>query len=151
MKYEVRTVDEYLNVIPEERKEAFSRLRLVINESLPEGFKETMSYGMPSFSVPHSIYPAGYHCKPEEPLPFMSIASQKHFIGLYHMGIYAWPDLLEWFKNEWAKLGSGKLDMGKSCIRLKQMDKIPYNLIGELCTKITVQEWIATYEDSIRR
>lgn len=148
MTYDVKTVDEYVSRIPEERKEAFQKLREVIKANIPEGFEECISYGGPGFAVPHSIYPAGYHCKPEESLPFMGIASQKHFIGFYHMGIYSKPEILEWFQAEWAKLDIGKLDMGKSCIRLKKMDKIPYELLGELCTKITVQQWIETYEQS---
>lgn len=145
------TVDEYVEAIPEDRKEAFSKLRSVILDNLPDGFEETISYNFPSYVVPHSRYPAGYHCKPEEPLPFLSIASQKHFIGFYHMGIYARPDILAWFKDEYSKRNIGKLDMGKSCIRFKKLDKIPYDLLGELVTKISVDDWIDTYEREIKK
>jgi len=151
MTYDVNSVDEYIEAIPEERRAAFQQLREVIRRNLPEGFEECLSYGAPAFSVPLSIYPAGYHCKPEEPLPFIALASQKHFIGFYHMGIYSRPDLLRWFEEEYSKLGIGKIDMGKSCVRLKKMDKIPYLLIGELCTKITAKEWIAVYEGRLKR
>jgi uncharacterized protein YdhG (YjbR/CyaY superfamily) len=151
MRYEAATVDEYVAQIPEERRVAFLRLLDVVRESLPVGFAECMSFGMPSFAVPHSIYPAGYHCKTDEPVPFVSVANQKQYIALYHSGVYALPDLLDWFTSEWAARGPGKLDMGKSCIRLKRMDRIPYELLGELCTKITVDEWIAAYEAQIRR
>ena len=151
MTIEAKTVEEYLEAVPQDRKEAFSKLRAVILENLPEGFEETISYNFPSYVIPHSRYPAGYHCKPDEPLPFLSIASQKHFIGFYHMGIYTRADILAWFKEEYAKRDIGKLDMGKSCIRLKKMDKIPYNLLGELVTKMNVEEWIETYERVIKK
>ena len=151
MTYNVSTVEDYVNAIPEDRKPAFSKLRSVILDSLPEGFEEAFSYATPSYVVPHSRYPAGYHCKPDEPLPFLAIASQKHFIGFYHMGVYANPELLSWFEEEYAKLSIGKLDMGKSCVRLKKLDTIPYALLGELVSKITVEEWIETYERNIKR
>ena len=151
MTIEAKTVEEYLEAVPQDRKEAFSKLRAVILENLPEGFEETISYNFPSYVIPHSRYPAGYHCKPDEPLPFLSIASQKHFIGFYHMGIYTRADILAWFKEEYAKRDIGKLDMGKSRIRLKKMDKIPYNLLGELVTKMNVEEWIETYERVIKK
>jgi len=150
MTYDVKSVDEYRSVIPEDRKPAFSRLRTVILENLPAGFEETISYKMPSYVVPHSIYPDGYHCDPEVPLPFISIASQMHFIGLYHMGIYADPKLLSWFQSAYTDLNIGKLDMGKSCIRMKRLENIPYNLIGELVGKISVESWIETYEKHVK-
>ena len=151
MTYEATNVDDYVAQLPEDRKEPFSRLRSVILENLPDGFEEGMSYGMPGFVVPHSVYPAGYHCRPSEPLPFISIASQKNFIGYYHMGIYSMPELLEWFETEWADRDLGKPDMGKSCLRLKKMDRIPYELLGELSSKVTMEDWIAFYEKSIRK
>ena len=151
MTYHAATVDEYCAAIPEDRREPFGRLRRAVLENLPEGFEETISYRLPSYVVPHSIYPAGYHCKPEEPLPYISIASQKHFIAYYHGGIYSMPELAEWLRGEWARLGMGKLDMGKSCIRLKKIERIPCNLLGELASKITVDEWIAFYEKAVKR
>ncbi|MDC7226713.1 MAG: DUF1801 domain-containing protein [Spirochaetales bacterium] len=149
MTYEADTVKEYLTQLPEARRETVERLLEVIGEYIPEGFELCLSYGVPGFAVPHSVYPAGYHVKPEEPLPFVSVASQKNFIGFYHMGIYSFPELLEWFQLEWAELEIGRLDMGKSCIRLKKPEKIPYTLLGELCSKIEVQEWIDKYEESL--
>lgn len=151
MDYSDKRVREYVESLPDERKEVFLKIRKVILENLPEGYSEEMSYGMPGYVVPHSIYPAGYHCKPEEPLPFISLASQKNFIGLYHMGIYADEHLLNWFREEYGKTCKYKLDMGKSCIRLKRMDDIPYNLIGELASKITVNQWIEIYETSMKK
>ena len=146
MKLDANNVQEYLDKVPEERQMAFNKLRQTIIDNLPSGFAEDFSYGYIGFNVPHSLYPAGYHCTPEKPLPFTGIASQKNFIGLYHMGIYANPELLEWFISEYTKHCKHKLDMGKSCIRLKKMDEIPYELIGELMQRMTVDEWIDLYE-----
>ncbi len=146
MTYDVNSVSEYLKSIPVERQAAFSRLREVILHNLPAGFQEMISYKMPAYSVPLSRYPAGYHCNPEIPLPYISIASQKNFIAVYHMGLYAFPDLMDWFQNEYARLSIGKLDMGKSCIRLKNIKKIPYELLGEFVSKISVEQWIERYE-----
>lgn len=144
----MNSVDEYYNSLPEERFQPMSELRKTISANLPDGFTECIAYNMPSFVVPHSIYPDGYHCDPKIPLPFISLASQKNFISLYHMGIYANNELLAWFENEYKALNIGKLDMGKSCIRFKKMDKIPYNLIAELSKKITPQQWIDLYVSS---
>lgn len=141
---------EYLASLPEDRQEPMQRLRDVLEKHLPEGFEFGMSYGMPAFVVPHSMYPAGYHCKPEEPLPFISLASQKNFIALYHMGIYADPALLEWFVGEYPKYVKSKLDMGKSCIRFKKPADIPYGLIGELAEKMTPRQWIDLYESILK-
>lgn len=132
--------------LPEERRKAMTRLRETINAHLPKEFSERMSYGMIGWVIPHKLYPDGYHCDPKLPLPFMNLASQKNFIALYNMGIYGSPKLLEWFTTEYAKQVKSKLDMGKSCIRFKKMDQIPYDLIGELCTKFTAQDWIDCYE-----
>ncbi len=146
MKIKASSPQDYIENLPEERKEPVSKLRKTIKENLPQGFEEVMNYGRPGFVVPHSLYPSGYHCDPELPLPFISYASQKNFIALYHMGIYADKEILEWFTNEYPKHSKFKLDMGKSCIRFKKPDHIPYELIGELCKKMTPQEWISKYE-----
>ncbi len=145
------TLDAYLESLPEDRKEAIAKLRAVIQENLPAGFEETMSYGMIGYVVPHALYPAGYHCDPKQPLPFLSIASQKSHVAVYHMGLYAMPDLLAWFTELWAVESKRKLDMGKSCIRLKKPEDIPYRLIGELASKLTPQQWIAAYEQGLKR
>ena len=151
MQSSAQTVEEYLNEIPQERKPYFMKLRETILKNIPEGFSEEMNYGMLGYVVPHSIYPNGYHCNPKLPLPFVGIASQKNFIALYHMGIYANPDLLDWFVSEFPKHSSQKLDMGKSCIRFKKPENIPYKLIGELASKITPQQWIEVYEKNLKR
>lgn len=146
MQSNASTPDEYIDSLPDDRKSAISELRKVIRENLPAGFTEEMSYGMLGYVIPHSIYPDGYHCTPSLPLPFMNVASQKNFIAVYHMGIYADEDLLKWFTSEYSKLVKSKLDMGKSCLRFKKLNEIPFKLIGELASKMTPQEWISIYE-----
>lgn len=150
MQIKANTPEEYIAQLPKERQEVIQKLRKTILENLPEGFEETMNYGMIGYVVPHSIYPAGYHCTPELPLPFMNIASQKNFISFYHAGIYADSEIAEWFKAEYAKVITTKPDMGKSCVRFKKIDKIPYDLISELVRKITVQQWIKLYETNVK-
>ena len=151
MQSRAATPKEYVDSLPEERKQAISELRKVILKNLPKGFSEVMSYGMLGYVVPHSLYPDGYHCDPKQPLPFLCIASQKNFVAIYHMGVYLDKKLLAWFAKEYAKHSKAKLDMGKSCIRFKKPDQIPYKLIGELAAKITPQEWIARYEKELKR
>ena len=151
MTLDARTPDEYVEKVPEDRREAFSRLRKTILENLPGGFAEGMGYGMMGYSVPHSLYPAGYHCDPKQPLPFMGLASQKNAISLYHMGIYADEALLDWFQKEYAKAVPTKLDMGKSCIRFKKPEQIPFDLIAELCRKMSVQDWVRLYESKLKK
>ncbi|MEX0288780.1 MAG: DUF1801 domain-containing protein [Flavobacteriaceae bacterium] len=143
--------EEYIEELPEERKGPISRLRATIKENLPSGFQETMNYGMIGYVVPLSTYPDGYHCTPELPLPFMNLASQKNYIALYHSGIYADKAIHDWFVGEYPNHVKTKLDMGKSCIRFKKIETIPYDLIGELCKKMSVEQWIAIYEKAVKR
>lgn len=145
------TPEEYVEGLPEDRKEVVNKIRKVIKKNLPKGFTEVMNYGMLGYVVPHKLYPSGYHCDPKLPLPFMGLASQKGSVNFYHMGVYADAKLLKWFTDEYAKRCKGKLDMGKSCVRLKKMDDIPYDLFGELSAKITVQDWIELYEKSLKK
>ncbi|MGE0090646.1 MAG: DUF1801 domain-containing protein [Bacteroidales bacterium] len=146
MVIKANTPDQYIKQLPEERKLVVEKLRKTIHENLPMGFSETINYGMIGFVVPHSIYPKGYHCDTKQPLPFINIASQKNFIVFYHMGIYADKALYDWFVNEYPKHCKTKLDMGKSCVRFKKVDDIPYNLIAELAKKVSPQDWIKLYE-----
>lgn len=151
MQSKASTVQEYIASLPEDRAKAVEALREIISKHIPTGFKEEMNYGMIGFVVPHSIYPAGYHCDPKMPLPFMNVASQKNFIAVYHMGIYANPELYNWFVDAHAKASTKKLDMGKSCMRYKKPEDIPYQLIGELAEKITTKQWIDLYESAFRK
>lgn len=147
----IHAVKDYVGQLPQDRKEVIEKLRQIILNKLPDGFEETISYGMIGYVVPHSVYPPGYHCDSSLPLPFISLASQKNFIAVYHMGIYASPDLMDWFVKEFANHSSRKLDMGKSCIRFKKQDEIPFDLIGELVGKMSSEEWISLYEKNLKR
>ncbi len=151
MQSKAQTPDEYFASLPADRKDAMIELRKVILKNIPKGFKEVMSYGMVGYVVPHSTYPNGYHCDPKLPLPFLNIASQKNFIAVYHMGVYSDPKLLDWFVKEYPKHSKSKLDMGKSCIRFKKPEEIPFKLIGELVSKMTPQNWIEKYESILKQ
>ena len=150
MQSAAKNPEQYFQELPEERKDAMLKLRQVIKKNLPKGFEEMMGYGMLGYAVPHSIYPKGYHCDPKQPLPFFGMASQKNSINIYHMGIYADKELYDWFVSEYPKYSKARLDMGKSCIRFKKPEHIPFELIGELLTKISVLEWITIYEEKFR-
>jgi uncharacterized protein YdhG (YjbR/CyaY superfamily) len=148
MQSKAKTVDEYIDSLPDDRKSAIMELRSTIKKNIPKGFGEVMSYGMIGYVVPHSLFPAGYHCDPKQPLPFINIASQKNYISVYHMGLYG-GELLEWFQDEWKKSSAKKLDMGKCCIRFKKPEDIPYTLIGKLVKKITPKQWIDFYSKNL--
>lgn len=145
------TPDEYIEQLPQERQDVMRKLRTVILKNMPEGYVEIMSYGMIGYVVPHALYPPGYHCDPKLPLPFLAIASQKNFVSLYHMGIYADKNLHDWFTAEYPNYATSKLDMGKSCIRFKKIADIPYDLIGALVKKMEVKDWISIYEANFKR
>jgi len=150
MKATGKTVKDILINLPEDRAEPFNELHNVIVKNLPKGFEAAISYGGLGYVVPHTLYPSGYHCKPSEPLPFAGIASQKDSINFYHMGIYSDPKLLKWFVTEYPKHSKQKLDMGKSCVRFKKLDDIPYKFIGELMKKMSAKEWIEKYEAALK-
>lgn len=149
MQSKAKTADEYLLTLPDERAEIIAALRSEIKRNLPKGFEETMQYGMISYVVPHKLYPQGYHTNPKDALPFMSVASQKNHIAVYHMAVYG--ALHDWFVNAWKKATDKKLDMGKSCIRFKKAEDIPVKLIGELASKLTPKQWVEMYERSIKK
>lgn len=144
-------VNDYLYEVSEEKKEAFLNLRETILTNIPSGFEEQISYGMIGFVVPHGLYPSGYHCNPKLPLPFISIAAQKKFIALYHLGLYSNSELTNWFTVEYPKYSSAKLDMGKSCIRFNKWNEIPLELIAQLAQKLSVGDWIKYYEAEIKK
>jgi len=142
------TVQDYISSLPPERQEVISKLRKVINDHIPDWYVECINYGVIGRVVPHSIFPDGYHCDTSLPLPFLNLASQKNYIALYHMGIYSDPELIDWFVSAYNELDLPKLDMGKSCIRFKKFDKIPYDLIWELVSKMPVKQRVTIYEES---
>tara|TARA_B100000929_G_C15225284_1_gene324226 strand:+ start:61 stop:510 length:450 start_codon:yes stop_codon:yes gene_type:complete len=145
------SIKDYINSLASDRKTTITQLINVIEQNIPKGFEKVMNYGMPSFVIPHSIYPNGYHCDTTLPLPFIGVSNQKSSISLHHMGLYADPELLNWFKSEYPKHSNTKLDMGKSCIRFKKFNEIPYELIGVLSNKMTVKNWINIYEQNIKK
>ena len=145
------TPSEYMSQLSEDRKDVIQKLRQTILDHIDSKFQECMNYGMLGYVVPFTIYPDGYHCNPKLPLPFMNLASQKNFIAVYHMGMYAKKEIYDLFVTEYPKHTTAKLDMGKSCIRFKKMDAIPYALIGQLAAKLSVEEWIAIYESQIKK
>lgn len=145
------TPAEYLASLPADRKSTLTKMHKAIVANLPKGFVACINYGMIGYVVPHSLYPAGYHCSPELPLPFMCIASQKSHIALYHMGIYMDPALLKWFTDEHKKASPKKLDMGKSCTRYKKPEDVPLELIGKLARKMTPKQWVALYEAQLNK
>ena len=151
MQYKANTPEDYINQVPEERQGVLKKLRKTIKDNLPKDFQEGISYGMISYVVPHSLYPDGYHCDPKTPLPFMSFASQKNSINVYNSGIYANKEIHDWFVTQYPKHSKRKLDMGKSCIRFKKIDEIPFDLIAELCRKLTVDQWIDIYETNLKK
>lgn len=151
MQSKANTPQQYLDELPEDRKEPVQNLRQQILDNLPKGCEEVISYGMLGYVIPHAVYPDGYHCDPKLPLPFMNLASQKNFVAVYSMVLYAKPDLMDWFVSEYAKQCQYKLDMGKSCIRFKKMNDIPFKLIGELTAKVDAEEWIKIYENSVKK
>ena len=145
------SIKGYINSLASDRKKTITQLINVIEQNIPKGFEKVMNYGMPSFVIPHSIYPNGYHCDTTLPLPFIGVSNQKSSISLHHMGLYANPELLNWFKSEYPKHSNTKLDMGKSCIRFKKFNEIPYELIGILSNRMTVKNWIDIYEQNIKK
>lgn len=151
MQSDARTPDQYIAELPNDRRKVIERLRKVSRDNLPEGFKEVMGYGMMGYVVPHELYPNGYHCDPKQPLPFYGFASQKNSVNIYHMAVYADKKLNDWFVSEFPKHSKARLDMGKSCVRFKKLDDIPYDLIGKLLSKVTVEDWILMYENAFKK
>ncbi|QDQ00992.1 DUF1801 domain-containing protein [Lysinibacillus fusiformis] len=141
----------YIEQVDEKWRDSLAKLVEVVESNLPDGFERTMNYDMLSYVVPLSIYPKGYHVTANTPLPFISLAAQKRHIAVYHMGIYADKALLSWFQEEYAKCVPTKLNMGKSCIRFTSTKNIPYDLIGDLVSKMTPAEWILKYEGELNK
>ena len=146
MKIQANTIQEYLDQLPEDRRQVMMQLRETILAHLPHGFEEKIQYDMITYVVPRSKYPKGYHCNPEDDLAFLSIGNQKKHLAIYHMGIYMIPEVYQWFVDEYPNYMKTKLNMGKSCIRFTNMKTVPYELIGQLCEKIDVDTYVKAYE-----
>lgn len=148
MESKAKTVAQYLRELPADRREALGAVRATILKNLPKGYEEAMQSGAIGYFVPHSIYPPGYHCNPEQPLPFGGLASQKNHMGIYLMCIYSDPEHEAWFRAAWKKTGK-KLDMGKSCVRFKKLEDVPLEVVGEAVRRVPVKKFIACYESVI--
>lgn len=155
MQSKATTVEEYLDSLPEDRRTALETVRAVILRNLDKDYEEGMSYGMIGYSVPHRVYPPGYHCDPKLGLPFVALASQKNYMSLYLMGLYCGcvdgvsdTALVRWFHDAWAKTGK-KHDMGKSCIRFKKLDDLPLEVIGEAIRRMPAKTYIEAYEKAL--
>ncbi|MEZ6098866.1 MAG: DUF1801 domain-containing protein [Pirellulaceae bacterium] len=149
MPQKFESVEQYLASLSVERQEMVGAIRHVILQNLPKGYEEGIQYNMIGYYVPHSVYPAGYHCDPRQPVPFVNLASQKNYVSLYLFCIYVNEELVEWFRDAWTSMGK-KLDMGKSCIRIKKPDDVPLKLIGQTVKKVPVKKFLASYEESLK-
>ncbi len=141
MQSKAATVEKYLAELPADRREALSKIRAVILKNLPKGLEEGMQYGMIGYYVPHSVYPAGYHCDPKQPLPFACLASQKNYISLYLLTLYDGGEHRAWFVDAWNRAGK-KLDLGKCCIRFKRIDDVPLDVIGQAFRRVSLKNYI---------
>ena len=146
----VKEVEAYLEGLADERREALEAVIAVVEENIDQRFEFGMQYGMPAWYLPHSEYPDGYHADSKQPLPFASIASQKRHIGLYLFCVYADDELKDRFVSEWKETGK-RLDMGKSCVRVKDLDSIPLEVIGRAFKRSTAKKFVKAYEASVKR
>jgi hypothetical protein len=142
------TVTEYLASLPEDRRRAIQAVRAAVNKGLPKGYREGIQYGMIGWYVPHSIFPAGYHCDPKQPVPFASLASQKNHMALYLTCIYGNEKHKKWFEGAWKQTGR-KLDMGKSCVRFKRADDVALDVVTEAVSRVPVESFLKAYEEAI--
>ncbi|MSR19323.1 MAG: DUF1801 domain-containing protein [Phycisphaerales bacterium] len=144
------TVKQYLDMLPPDRRATITAVRTVILKNLPKGYQEGIQYGMIGYCIPHSIYPAGYHCDPRQPLPFVGLGSQKNYTALHMMCAYLNPEYHRWFQAAWKRSGK-KLDMGKACLRFRKLEDIALDVIGEAIARVPVRDYIAHYEAAIKR
>jgi len=151
MQSKATTVAAYLAALPADRRAALEAVRAAIRKGLDADYEEGMQYGMIGYYVPHSVFPAGYHCDPKQPLPFAGLASQKGHMSLYMMGLYIGADggetpLTKWFREAWTKTGR-KLDMGKACVRFKKLEDVPLDVVTEAVRRLPAKKYIATYTE----
>ena len=150
MQSKAATIEEYLASLPEERRDALLALRKVIKKNLGKGIEERVQYGMIGYCIPHSVYPAGYHCDPTQPLPYAMLAAQKNHLALYLMSVYLQKEEEEWFRKAWLASGK-KLDMGKSCVRFKGLADVPLDVVGEVIARTSAAQYIERYEAVLAR
>lgn len=142
------TPAEILANLPEDRRALVQALRDVINANIPEGVEEGMQYGMIAWFVPHSVFPAGYHCDPRQPLPYVSVANQKGGVSLYLFCTYLDPAHTAWFAEAWKATGK-RLDMGKGCVRIKRLDDVPLEVVAEALRRMPLETFLPTYEAQV--
>ena len=144
-----RTVAQYLAEQPADRREALEAVRRTILDNVDDGIVEGVQYGMIGYHVSHAAYPAGYHCDPKQPLPYVALASQKNHMALYLFCIYVDADDREQFAQDWRATGK-KLDMGKACVRFKSLDDVPLDVLGAAIRRMPTPKFVATYEASLK-
>jgi hypothetical protein len=143
-----KTVEQYLQALPVDRRAAINAVREVILGSLPKGYEERITYGMIGYVVPHSLYPKGYHCDPKQPLPLAFLGSQKNHMAIYLMNVYGDPATEKWFRKAWEASGK-KLDMGKSCVRFKKVEDVALEVIGQVIARTPVKNYIDRIEKAL--
>jgi hypothetical protein len=144
------TVKDYLDGLPDDRRKAISKVRAAVNKGLPKGYREGIQYGMIGWCVPHELFPAGYHCDPDQPLAFAGLGNQKNHMALYLMCVYGDTGHREWLEKEWKKTGK-KLDMGKSCIRFKKAEDVPLDVITAAVARVPVDKYVAHYVAAVAK
>ena len=144
------TVAEYLKQLPDDRRPTVEAIRNTILKNLDAGFQEAMQYGGIGYSVPHSIYPKGYHCDPKQPLPFAGIGNQKNHIGIYLFCLYVDPKEIRSFQQAWKKAGK-RLNMGKACVRVRKLEDVPLDVLGKTIKKVKLKKFIAVYETAFAK
>jgi hypothetical protein len=147
MQSSATTVEQYLAELPDDRRQALQAVRRAILDNLPPGYEEGMQYGMIGYYVPHSVYPAGYHCDPKQPLPFAALASQKNHMSVYLMCVYGDTEHEAWFREAWLKTGK-KLNMGKSCVRFRKIEDVPLEVVGESIRRVSTEKLIEFYDSA---
>jgi len=145
MQSKAATVAEYLASLPEDRRKEIQTVREVILENLDGDYEEGMTYGMIGYYVPHSVYPAGYHCDPKMPLPFANLASQKNHMAVYLMCVYGHAGERARFEKAWKAAGK-KLDAGKACIRFKSADDLALDVLGDTVKRMPAKTYISHIE-----
>lgn len=148
MQSKAATVADYLKSLPEDRRVAVAAVRDAVRRHLDKDVEEGMSYGMIGWSVPHRVFPQGYHCNPKQPLPYAGLASQKGHMSLYLFWTYGDTEEEQWLRGAWTKDGR-KLDMGKCCIRFKKLDDVPLDVVAEAVKRMPTKKFVAWYESCL--
>ncbi len=143
---QAKTVPQYLQSLPPDRRKPIRIVRAVMLKNLPKGYVESMNWGMITYEIPLKRYPDTYN---KQPLALAGLASQKNYTTLYLMAVYMDPKVTKWFHEKY-KASGRKLDMGKSCVHFKKLDDLPLDLIAETIRLISVEDYIQRYENTRR-